>query len=131
MNLNSNTVSKHDTNKLRKMITPLDCIDNPEAFKSYFNVSSIRYNIITNRQKKNTVSMPKLVAIENKANKLKTFIQYWNNENFFDPIRNSKDKFENYKQPMTRKKTEFDITKYAKNTPLPVIKVLKQHRLGK
>ena len=131
MNLNSNTVSKHDTNKLRKMITPLGCIDNPEAFKSYFNVSSIRYNIITNRQKKNTVSMPKLVAIENKANKLKTFIQYWNNENFFDPIRNSKDKFENYKQPMTRKKTEFDITKYAKNTPLPVIKVLKQHRLGK
>ena len=100
----------------------------PSAF---FNISSYQYNIITNRQKLNNVSMPKLVAVEKQANKLKTFLQYWNNENFFDPIRNSKDKFENVKAPLVRKMTEPESTKFAKTTSLPVIKVLKANQIRK
>lgn len=97
----------------------------------YFNISNFQYNIITNRQKLDKTSLSKLVADETGANKFKTFLCYWNNENFFDPIRNSKDKFDNNftMKAANRKRIDFDTTKYAKAVSLPVIKVLAVNKI--
>ena len=97
---------------------------------SYINVSNYPYNIVTNRRKPNRVSLPSLVAAETKANKVRTFLAYWNNENFFDPIRNSKERFEGV-SGLARKKSDPNVVKYTQPTSLPAIRVLAAHRIQK
>lgn len=124
-----NTQDRPDPHSI-SLITPQAERSKIDAHQSaYFNISSYHYNIITNRKKPNNVTMPKLVAVEKQANKLKTFLQYWNNENFFDPVRNSKERFDSINAPFVRKSTEPEVTKFAKTTSLPVIKVLKANQI--
>lgn len=131
LNLNTNA-QNHREKQLRGCVSIPNEENKRVAYQScYFNISAYKYDIITNRQKVNTLSMPKLITDGTKAHKLKTFLQYWNNENFFDPVRNSKEKFDNIKGPLVKKKSEYDMAKYAKTTPLPVIKVLKAHEIQK
>lgn len=129
MDLNSNA-AQHQSHPTYDVTQVVDGTSKLTPYQScYFNVSNYKYNIITNRQKSDNVSMPKLVDAQMKANKMKTFLHYWNNENFFDPVRNSKSRFETPKVVLAKRRSEFDLTKYASKTPLPVIKVLNANRI--
>ena len=97
---------------------------------TYFNVSNYAYNIVTNRAKQNRVSMPALVREETRANRMRTFLAYWNNENFFDPLRNGKKKFDT-PPVFAKKRSDPEVIKYAQTTPLPVIRVVAANRTHK
>lgn len=126
MDLNSNA------NVARLRDSTDACITSSPALapqhSGYFNISNYQYNIVTNRQKPNRTSLPALVGAETRANRLKTCLHYWNNENFFDPIRNSKERFD-APSNIVKRRSRVDLVEMTRPTPLPVIRVTHASRM--
>ena len=94
---------------------------------SYLNVSSKPYNILNNRVRCNSLSMPKLIHTGKHAKVPSSFLRYWNDRSYFNPLRNKEVKENRPKVCYKWKHRVPESVVPFNGTSLPLVSVFKKN----